>query len=174
MTGPYKNYLPDIAPDVFLMDTSVVIGRVTLKSGASVWAHAVLRGDISTITIGEESNIQDNCVVHITENIPVTVGRRVTVGHGAILHSCTIEDNCLIGMGSIILDRALIRENSIVGAGSLVPPGKEYPPNSLILGSPAKAVRTLSSEEVAGITENAAHYVGYSREYRTRIDETDS
>lgn len=166
MTANFKTFEPVIAPDAYLMESAVVIGRVTLGTCASVWANAVLRGDISTITIGDYSNIQDNCVVHITENIPVSVGRGVTVGHGAILHSCTIEDNCLIGMGSIILDNVLVRENSMVGAGSLLPPGKEYPPNSLILGSPAKAVRTLTAEEIEKIRINAEHYVSYGKDYR--------
>jgi len=165
MIKDYKNYSPYIAQNAFVFKSAEIIGRVTLGPGSSVWANAVIRGDIGSISIGENSNIQDNCVVHITEGLPVSIGDRVTVGHGAILHSCTVGNDCLIGMGSIILDKAIIEDNSMVGAGSLVTPGKIFPPNSLIMGSPAKAVRSLTETELEKNRKNAERYASVAAEY---------
>jgi gamma-carbonic anhydrase len=165
MIKDYKNYSPDIAQSAFVFGSAVIIGQVTLGSGSSVWANAVIRGDIGTISIGENSNIQDNCVVHITEGLPASIGDRVTVGHGAILHSCTVGNDCLIGMSSTILDKAVIGDNSMVGAGSLVTPGKIFPPNSLIMGSPAKVVRTLTENELEKNRINAERYASVAAEY---------
>jgi len=120
---------------------------------------AVLRGDINFIEIGEGSNIQDGCIVHLAENLPVRVGRFVTVGHRAILHACTVEDECLIGMGATILDGAVIGKGSIIGAHALVTGNMKIPPGSLVMGMPAKVVRALSAEEIAGIRTWADHYV---------------
>ncbi|MCK5156074.1 MAG: gamma carbonic anhydrase family protein [Spirochaetales bacterium] len=165
MIKEYKEYTPIIALDTFIMESAVVIGQVIIGSGSSVWANAVIRGDIGSISIGEKTNIQDNCVIHITAGLPLSVGDRVTVGHGAILHSCTVGNDCLIGMGAIILDNVVIGKNSIVGAGSLVTPGKTFPPNSLIIGSPAKAVRILIENELISNRNNAEHYASEAAAY---------
>ena len=163
---PYKGISPKVAKDVFIADSAQLIGQVTLGPESSVWFQCVLRGDINTITIGKRSNIQDLTAVHLSSDTCVTIGDYVTVGHNAVIHGCVIEDNVIIGMGACILDRAVIPKNSIVGANSLVTSGKTFPEGSLIVGSPAKAVRQLRPEEIQGITDNALHYVEYSKEYR--------
>ncbi len=163
----FAGHDPKLGRDVFLGPGAVVIGRVTLGDDVSIWCNVVLRGDIHTIEIGEGTNIQDNSTVHVTsETGPVKVGRRVTVGHGVILHACTVEDGCLIGMGATILDGAVIGAGSLVGAGALVTPGKLFPPNSMILGSPAKLVRPLTDQEREGIVVNTKHYIDIKEQYR--------
>lgn len=164
----YKGVRPTIEDQVFLAELSVVIGHVTLKEQAGIWFGSVLRGDVNHIIIGKDSNIQDNSTVHVAHNYPVVVGDRVTVGHNCIIHGCTIEDNCLIGMGSTILDGAVIGKGSIVGANSLVTMNKTFPQNSLIMGSPAKVVRPLTEAEMASNIISASHYVAYAKTY---IDE---
>lgn len=136
-----------------------VIKNVEIAEESSVWFNAVLRGDIEPITIGKYSNIQDNCVVHTSKGYPVEVGDYVSVGHGAILHGCTIEDNCLIGINSTVLNGTKIRNNSIVGAGAVVTEGKEFPKGNLILGVPARAIRELQQDEIENIKNNAVRYV---------------
>ena len=136
-----------------------IVGDVTLGDHVSIWYNAVVRGDEAPISIGERSNVQDNCVVHVSEGKPVKIGENVSVGHGAIVHGCTIDDNVIIGMGAIVLNGAHIGKNSLVGAGALVTENKEFPEGSLIIGSPAKAVRELSEEEIDGIMDNAEEYV---------------
>jgi len=138
---------------------AVVIGDVRLAAHASIWPMAVLRGDINFIEIGEGSNIQDGSIVHLADDLPVRVGKLVTVGHRAILHACTVEDECLIGMGATILDGAVIGKGSIIGAHALVTKGMQIPPGSLVLGTPAKVVRALSPEEIADIRTWADHYI---------------
>jgi carbonic anhydrase/acetyltransferase-like protein (isoleucine patch superfamily) len=149
---------PDLPADgnYFIADTAAVIGKVRLKRGASVWFGAVLRGDNEWIEIGEGSNVQDNCTCHTDAGFPLTIGRNCTIGHNAILHGCTIEDGALIGMGAIVLNGALIRRGCIVGAGSVVTTGKEFPENSLIIGSPARVIRTLKPDQIS--TVDAEHY----------------
>lgn len=137
---------------------SVIKGNVSLAEKSSVWYNAVIRGDIEPIMIGKCSNVQDNCVLHSSKGYPLLIGDHVSVGHAAVLHGCTVEDNCLIGMNSTVLNGALIRKNSIVGAGALVTENHEFPENSLIIGIPAKAVRKLSKEEIENITDNAIRY----------------
>ncbi len=138
---------------------ATLIGRVVLGSDASVWFQAVIRADNDIISIGDESNIQDGCILHTDAGIPMMIGARVTVGHAAVLHGCTIEDECLIGIGAVLLNGSRISRHSIVGARALVTEGKAFPERSLIIGSPAKAVRTVTDEEIAGIRAAAAHYV---------------
>lgn len=151
----------------YVAPTAVLIGDVTLGQGASVWHHVTMRGDVNWIRVGERSNIQDNSVVHVTHGTaPTQIGSEVTVGHRAVIHGCTIEDHVLIGMGAIVMDHAVVGQDSIVGAGALVTTGTRIPPRSMVLGVPARVVRTLTDEEVAGIGEYAANYVRYSAIYR--------
>lgn len=149
---------PEIDPETFVAENATLLGQVILKKGASIWYNAVLRADLAAIIIGEFSNIQDGCILHVDYDTPVIIGNRVTVGHGAILHGCKIGDNSLIGMGAIVLDRAIIPANCLVAAGSLVPPGKSFPEGSLILGSPAKVVRSLTEEEIKHLAQHAHDY----------------
>ena len=150
---------PQIDPAAYVSPHAVVIGDVRLAAHASIWPMAVLRGDINFIEIGEGSNIQDGSIVHLADDLPVRVGKLVTVGHRAILHACTVEDECLIGMGATILDGAVIGKGSIIGAHALVTKGMQIPPGSLVLGTPAKVVRALSPEEIADIRTWADHYI---------------
>jgi carbonic anhydrase/acetyltransferase-like protein (isoleucine patch superfamily) len=150
---------PQIDPTAYVAPQAVVIGDVRLAARSSVWPTAVLRGDINFIEIGEGSNIQDGSIVHLAEDLPVRVGKLVTVGHRAILHACTVEDECLIGMGATILDGAVIGKGSIIGAHALVTKGTKIPPGSLVMGTPAKVVRALRPEEISDIRTWADHYI---------------
>jgi carbonic anhydrase/acetyltransferase-like protein (isoleucine patch superfamily) len=150
---------PQIDPTAYVAREAVVMGDVRLKAHSSVWPTAVLRGDINYIEIGEGSNIQDGTIVHLADDLPVIVGKYVTVGHRAILHACIVEDNCLIGMGATILDGAVIGQGSIIGAHALVTKGTKIPPGSLVMGMPAKVVRTLQPKEIEDIKPWADHYV---------------
>lgn len=158
---------PEVPPSAFVHPAAEVIGRVRLGENASVWPGAVLRGDIDPIVIGDNSNIQDNAVVHTDHGVPTVVGRGVTVGHAAVLHSCTVEDDALIGIGAIVLARAVVRRGALVGAGALVPPGAEIPAGALALGSPARVVRPLTDAERAGLRDNAENYLTYAARHRT-------
>ena len=137
---------------------SKIIGNVKIDAESSIWYNAVLRGDIEAINIGKYSNVQDNCVVHSSKDYPVKLGDYVTVGHAAVLHGCEIEDNCLIGMNSTVLNGVKIMKNCIVGAGAVVTEGKEFDEGSLILGTPARAVRKLTDEEIDDIKDHAVRY----------------
>ncbi len=163
----YAGVAPDVSEDAFVAETAVVLGNVRLGPGASVWFNAVLRGDKDRIVIGARTNVQDNATLHLDPGFPTIVGEGVTIGHGAIVHGCTIEDNCLIGMGSTVLSGARIGRDSIVGAQALVTEGKQFPPRSLILGVPAKVVRELSDEDVEGIRRSARGYYEHSRTFLT-------
>jgi carbonic anhydrase/acetyltransferase-like protein (isoleucine patch superfamily) len=142
-----------------------VIGDVHIGAGCGIWFGAVLRGDTEPITIGENSNIQENCIVHTDPGCPATVGQGCTVGHKALLHGCTIGDHSLIGMGAIILNHAVIGKHSLVGAGALVTERKQFPDGSLIIGVPARVVRALSDEEIGGLKASAAHYVANQKRF---------
>lgn len=139
-----------------------IIGDVELANNVSIWYGAVLRGDVAPIKIGEDSNVQDNCVIHTSKDFPVNIGRNVSIGHGAVVHGCTIEDNVIVGMNATILNGAKISKNSIIGAGAVVSQNKEFPENSLILGVPAKVVKELSDEQKEHIKFNAQNYVKLS------------
>lgn len=152
--------------NVVILPGAMVNGDVTLGRGCSVWYNAVIRGDVSPIRIGEDTNIQDNAVLHTSYDMPLVLGKGVTVGHGAILHSCTVKDNVLIGMGAIVLDGAVIGRDSIVGAGALVTKNTQVPPGSMVLGSPAKVKRALTEEEIASIRKNAQVYLEEKERYR--------
>jgi carbonic anhydrase/acetyltransferase-like protein (isoleucine patch superfamily) len=147
----------------YIADTAVVIGDVTLGPRASVWHHCTLRADVNWIRVGEGTNVQDNTVVHVTHGTaPTDIGAHVTIGHGAIIHGCTIEDEVLVGMGATILDHAELGRHSIVGAQALVTKNTEIPPRSLVLGQPAEVVREVTDEEVEAIQEGAENYLRYS------------
>lgn len=150
---------PQIHPTAYVASQAVIIGDVRLAAHSSVWPTAVIRADINFIEIGEGSNIQDGTIVHLADDLPVIVGKYVTVGHGAILHACTVEDECLIGMRATILDGAVIGKGSIIGAHALVTKGTRIPPGSLVMGTPAKVVRPLQPEEIADLKHWADHYV---------------
>jgi carbonic anhydrase/acetyltransferase-like protein (isoleucine patch superfamily) len=152
-----------IAPD------AQVIGKVTLAAGVGIWFGAVLRGDNEPLAVGEDSNIQEHCMLHTDPGFPVTIGRGCTIGHRAIVHGCTIGDNVLVGMGAIILNGARIGENSLVGAGALVPEGREIPPGSLVIGMPGKVARPLSADEIARNRRSAANYVANWQRFQREL-----
>jgi len=157
--------VPEIADDCFIAPDAVLIGKVRLKPRASVWFGAVLRGDNEWITVGEESNIQDHSVLHADPGEPVLIGKGVTVGHRVIVHSAEVGDGALIGMGAILLNRARIGARSLVGAGALVTEGKSFEGGKMILGAPARVMRDLAPEEIAGLARSAAVYVANGRRY---------
>lgn len=166
MIRSFENKKPVVDKALYIDSSSVIIGDVTLFDNTSIWPHVTIRGDMAPITIGENTNIQDNAVVHVNTDMPTFIGRDVTVGHSAIIHACTIQDFVLIGMGAIILDEAVIGEYCLVAAGSLVPPRKVFPPKSLIMGNPAKVVRALTEQEIENIHNNCAHYITLAKIYR--------
>ena len=151
---------------IVICPNAQIIGDVELGNDVSIWHGAVVRGDTDSITVGNNSNIQDNCVVHCTKGFPVKIGNNVSVGHGAVVHGCTLEDNVLIGMNATVLNGAKIAKNSIVGAGAVVSEGKEFPEGSLILGVPAKLIKQLSPEQIDMIQHNADNYVKLSKQYK--------
>ncbi|MHB1354188.1 MAG: gamma carbonic anhydrase family protein [Thiobacillus sp.] len=170
--APHHGVMPTIAPGAWVHPRASVIGEVSLGRDASIWPGVVLRGDVNSIAIGEATNIQDNSVLHVSHKTPDTpaggplvIGARVTVGHTVVLHACTIEDECLIGMGSIVLDRVVVQKHVLLGAGSLVPEGRVLESGHLYLGRPAKLVRALTEEEIAYFNYSAEHYVRLARSY---------
>lgn len=156
---------PRLGEGAWIADSAQVIGKVELGDDASVWFNTVIRGDTETIRIGRGSNIQDACVLHADEGKPLTIGDNVTVGHQVMLHGCTVGDNSLIGIQSVVLNGATIGRNCIVGAGSVITEGKAFPDNSLIIGSPAKVVRTLDEAAAAKLAHSAQGYVNNSRRF---------
>ena len=164
-----ENVAPEIAEDCFIAPDAVLIGKVRVLKGASIWFGAVLRGDNDWITIGPNSNVQDHSIIHADPGQPVTIGRGVTIGHRVIVHSATVGDHALIGMGSILLNRARIGARSLVGAGALVTEDKSFEDGKMILGAPARAVRDLSPEQIAGIEKSADVYVANARRYIEKL-----
>ena len=160
---------PELDPQSWVAPNAAVIGQVVMKKNASVWWNCTVRGDTDRIIIGENTNIQDGSIVHTNRGIVVTLGDHVTVGHGVILHGCTVGDRCLIGMGATILNHVSIGLHCIVGAHSLLPEGKVYPERSLILGAPARVVRELSDDEVARLADSAERYVNNWKRYRDEL-----
>jgi len=148
---------------VKIAKNATVIGDVELSEDVNIWYGAVIRADINKITIKKGSNVQDNCVVHCSKEYPTSIGEGVSIGHGAVIHGCTIEDNVLVGMNSTVLNGARVGKNSIIGANALVVQNKEIPPNSLVLGVPGKVVRTLTDEEIDSIKDNAKRYLELSK-----------
>ncbi|MEU2421544.1 gamma carbonic anhydrase family protein [Streptomyces sp. NPDC007851] len=157
---------PRIEDDVFVAPTASVIGDVTLKAGASVWYGAVIRGDVEKITVGAQANVQDNATLHADPGFPVSVGERVSIGHNAVVHGATVEDDCLIGMGATVLNGAVIGAGSLVAAQALVPQGMVVPAGSLVAGVPAKVRRELSAEERQGVTLNGTLYAELGKAHR--------
>lgn len=157
---------PRIADTAWVADSAQVIGNVELGDNASVWFGAVVRGDQpEPVRIGANSNVQEGCVLHADPGKPLTIGENVTVGHMVMLHGCTIGDGSLVGIGAVVLNGARIGKHCLVGAGSLVTEGKEFPDGSMILGSPAKVVRELTPEQIAGLQRSASHYVGNGQRF---------
>ncbi len=169
----FQGLTPKIAKNVFVAPSADVIGDVVVGEGSSIWFGCVVRGDVNAIRIGNNTNIQDLSMVHVThytkedksDGFPTIIGNNVTVGHRVMLHGCTVEDACLIGMSATILDGAIIGKESIVAAGSLVTKNKVFPPRSMIMGNPAKVVRSLTNEEVASLYKSAVNYVKFMGMY---------
>jgi len=163
---PYKGVHPKIHPTVFVVETAVIIGDVEIGEYSSIWFNAVVRGDVHYIRIGDRTNIQDLCMLHVTKDThPLILGNDITVGHSVTLHGCTIKDRCLIGMGTTILDGAMVGEDCIIGAGALVTEGAVIPPGTLAIGMPAKPKRDLTEKEIARIRQSAQNYIDYARTY---------
>jgi|ERR1041384_24518 carbonic anhydrase/acetyltransferase-like protein (isoleucine patch superfamily) len=167
----YKGVTPSIADSALIAPGAHIIGDVHIGAHSSIWFNCVLRGDCYYIRIGEETNIQDGTVIHVTsERFATIIGNRVTVGHSAVLHGCTVKDRSLIGIGAIVLDDVTVGEESFVAAGSLVTPGTVIPPRSMVMGAPAKIRRQVTDEEVARIDAHWQHYVEYKNEYMGGIE----
>lgn len=162
---------PQIHPSAFLAPGAAVYGDVTIGADCSVWFHAVVRGENSGVRIGDGSNIQDNCVVHVDPGHVVEIGKNVTIGHGAIVHGCKIGDNTLVGMGAILLNGAVIGKNCIIGAGALITQNTVIQDNCLVIGSPAKVTRRVTPQEAVANLNNARHYVEAGKEYAAYLKE---
>ncbi|KAJ9443463.1 hypothetical protein DIPPA_08868 [Diplonema papillatum] len=160
---------PTREEDTWVAPNAAVIGMVTMKKGSSVWFNATVRGDMEQIVIGEGTNVQDGAVVHADKGVPTTIGKNVTVGHMAMLHGCTIGDGCLIGIGAVVLNKSVIGEGCLVGANAFIPEGKVFPPNSLIIGSPAKVVKELTPVQAAMLKGSAPHYVRNQRNFSAQL-----
>ena len=166
MIKQFENKQPQLGRNVYISENATVIGEVMLGNEVNIWFGAVVRGDMHYIKIDSRSNVQDNAVVHVTTSVsPANIGSGVTIGHGAIIHGCTIEDDCMIGMGSIVMDDAVIGAGSLLGAGALVPPKMKVPPKSLVVGIPGKVVREVSKEEYEMIIERPGEYIELASVY---------
>ncbi len=164
---PFESVTPSIAPDAWVAPGAVVVGNVELGPQSSVWYGCVLRGDVNAIRIGARSNVQDSSVLHVTrERYETIVGDEVTIGHRAVVHGCTVGDGALIGIGAIVMDGAVVGEGALVGAGAVVTPGKTVPPRSLVMGTPARVVRTLEDDEIERQIKRAHEYVELAGQHR--------
>lgn len=157
---------PAIDPSAYVAPNAVVVGDVRMGAGSSLWYSATLRGDLAAVTLGEGSNVQDSCTLHADPAFPVTVGRGVSIGHNAVVHGCTVEDDCLVGMGAVVLNGAVIGAGSLVAAGAVVSQGMVVPPGSLVAGVPARVKRATTEEEREHIRQNAQAYAGLARAHR--------
>ena len=164
---------PSVAPSAYIADAATLIGSVVVGERASFWSGASARGDNETITLGAETNVQEGAVLHADPGFPLTIGERVTIGHQAMLHGCTIGDGSLIGIQAVVMNGAVIGRNCLVGAGAIVTEGKSFPDRSLIIGAPAKLARPLRDEEVAGVERAAAGYVQRGASYRAKLERID-
>ncbi len=166
MIKSYKGIMPEIHSSCYISETADIVGNVILKEDVNVWFGTVVRGDENYVEIGKGTNIQDNCTLHISRDFPCILGENVTVGHGAIVHACTIGDRVLVGMGAIILNGAVIEDDVIIGAGSLVPPGRRIPSGSMVMGTPGKVVRPLTKKEMDYFEVSAKNYVELASDYK--------
>ena len=166
MIMDFEGVTPRINKNTYISESVDIIGKVNVEENVNIWFGTRLRGDMNNIIIGENTNIQENSVVHVDINSPGIIGKNVTIGHGTIIHGCSISDNVLVWMGSIILNNAKIGKNTIIGAGSLVTQGKEFPEGVLILGNPAKVIRQLTEAEIESIQRSADNYVSLSKKYK--------
>jgi len=167
MIHPYRGIVPKLHPTVYIVDSAEIIGDVDIGKDSSVWYNAVIRGDVNYIRIGERTNIQDGCLLHVRhEKYPLIIGSNVTMGHGAIAHACTINDYCLIGMGAIVLDNAKINSYTLVAAGAIVLNDAIIPEGVLVAGVPAKVMRRLTDQERTMLEESAQNYVDYVKTYK--------
>ena len=171
MILPYRGKAPVIDPTVFLAPMAAVIGDVTIGAGSSVWFGAVVRGDFQPITIGQNTNIQDNATIHVMRDVPVHIGTNVLIGHNAVVHCSRVGDNTLIGMGSIVMGYSEIGENVVIGAGTFLPQHKKIPSNSLVYGNPAQIVRALRDDEIEALQEAAENYANLGVEYKRIVEE---
>lgn len=167
----YRGKRPQVAPDAFIAPTAVLIGDVTVRSGASVWFGTVLRGDMDRIEIGERSNVQDNSTIHTDENEPTIIGPDVTIGHMALVHSSIVDRNVLVGQAAVLIGRNRVGTGTIIGAGAVLPLGFDAPAHSLVLGVPAKVARAVRAEDERWTVGAAAHYVELSAWYRENLTE---
>lgn len=165
----YDHHAPKLDKNSYVHEQATIIGQVVLATGTSVWPQAVLRGDNERIDIGDNSNIQDGAILHTDPGYPIIIGEQVTIGHQAMLHGCVVGEGSLIGIQAVVLNGAVIGKNCLVAAGSVVTERKIFPDNSLILGSPAKVVKTLSDEAINQLRENAERYVEKARQYKTKL-----
>ena len=165
----YSGVWPRIAEDAFIAPTAVIVGDVTIESGANIWFGAVLRGDVAPIRIGARSNVQDGCVLHTDAGAPATIGVECTLGHGAIVHGATIGDGTLVGMRATVLNHAVVGAGCLIAAATLIPEGKQIAPGQLVMGIPGKAIRAVTEAEQARIRDGVAHYLAYAREYAAAL-----
>ena len=167
MMKKYLDKLPTIHSDAWVADEAIVIGDVVVGKDASIWFQTIVRGDVSYVRIGERTNIQDHCTIHVTRDAcPTIIHDDVTVGHRVVLHGCEVKSGALIGIGSIVLDKSVVEEGALVGAMSLVPPGMRVPAGHLVMGQPARVVRPVKDAERAWMAETVANYIGYGRDYK--------
>jgi carbonic anhydrase/acetyltransferase-like protein (isoleucine patch superfamily) len=166
----YQGKTPLVGREVFIAPTAVVIGDVTIADGASVWYGAVIRGDLAPILVGKNTNIQDNCTVHVDAQTPASIGDNVTVGHNAVIHGCTLEEGCLIGINAVVLNRAFVRTGSVVAAGALVREGQVVGPHELVAGTPASVKRQLQPEDRQRLQGAVADYLVLGREHAALLD----
>lgn len=169
MISPFEGKTPNISDSSYIAPGVVIIGDVTIEDEASIWFQSVIRGDINSIKIGKQTNIQDGCLLHVTKRNTLTVGSRVTVGHGAILHGCDIGEDCLVAMGAIVLDGAIVEAGCLVGAGAVVPPGMLVKSGSLVLGSPAKVIRQLTPDDKERISHAWMNYIDYAARFKAEV-----
>jgi carbonic anhydrase/acetyltransferase-like protein (isoleucine patch superfamily) len=162
-------HAPEIDPSAYITESANIIGKAKIEANANIWFDVTIRGDNELITVSENSNVQEGCVLHTDPGYPLTIGKNVTIGHQAMLHGCTIGEGSLVGIQAVILNGAKIGQNCLVGAGALVTEGKEFPDNSLIVGAPAKAIRTLTEEDIARIKKNTSNYVKRGQFYKTNL-----
>ncbi|WP_053957015.1 gamma carbonic anhydrase family protein [Inediibacterium massiliense] len=166
----YEGYTPNIDESCYVADNATIVGKVTLKKNANIWYGTVVRADDNEVIIGENTNIQDNCTIHIAKDFQTIIGDYVTVGHNAIVHACTVGNYVLVGMGAIILNGAQIGDHVIVAAGSVIPPGKKIPSNTLVMGSPAKVVRELTQKDYEKLKDSALHYVNLAKKHKHNME----